>query len=211
MFCSKSAAFPLPMMAALVLLTGCGEQPPTGDAAPIRSAAVDSEKAPNTVPGDIAADDSPQTSPGGSQRSTYAGMRFEIPAGWKEVELSAMQRGIIAARFTMPEISQDLTLTLSRSGGSISENLDRWRGQVEASEPERSETVKVAGAEASLIDLKGRFSAGFGREPADGFRMIGVIVPMEPEPYFIKLTGPVDAVAEIEEPFQQFLESARAE
>lgn len=119
-----------------------------------------------------------------------------------------MQMGIISARFAMPETAPDVTLTLSRSGGSIDENLDRWRGQVTESEPEKLEVIRVAGLDATLIDLKGRFSPGMGRPPQDGGRMLGVIVPLPDRGYFLKLTGPAQQVDNVETEFREMLFSA---
>ena len=209
---------PLATLILATLTAGCSDQSETREAPQIRSAAVATVDEDETSPAVPSAETSSPTADQGASdrpnvpaRESYAGLRFTVPSGWKELELTAMQRGFVTARFTVPDISEDLTLTLSRSGGTIEDNLDRWRGQVEAAEPERAETVKVAGTDASLIDLTGRFSAGFGREPEDGWRMIGVIVPMEPQSYFIKLTGPADAVAKVEDAFRTFLDSARPE
>ncbi|MFN8710013.1 MAG: hypothetical protein ACK50J_25365, partial [Planctomyces sp.] len=49
---------------------------------------------------------------------TYDGMKFSVPAAWKKLPLSAMQQGIIAAKFGIPELGDDISLTLSTSGGS---------------------------------------------------------------------------------------------
>ena len=119
--------------------------------------------------------------------------------------------GIISAKFQMPDVGPDVTLTLSRSGGGLEANLDRWRGQFDSSRDEVTETLQVANADATLIDLEGRFSAGFGREPQDGWRMLGVVVSLKDQGYFIKLTGPVEEVKAVELEFRDFIKSARQE
>jgi hypothetical protein len=181
------------------LVAGCGEQqatsvPPTmtasDNAAPVKTEA--------TVESMTVA----------SERKAFDGLKFMIPPSWKEVSLSQFQMGIISAKFEMPEAGPDVTLTLSRSGGGIEANLDRWKGQVTNKSKEETETVTVAGVDATLIDMEGRFSGGFGREPADGWRMLGVIAPLSDQGYFMKLTGPIDQVKAVEEDFRAFIKSA---
>jgi hypothetical protein len=111
----------------------------------------------------------------------------------------------------MPDDGPDVTLTLSRSGGSLEDNLDRWRGQVNQSRAEVKDTIRIAGYDATLIDLEGRFSPGFGRDPQDGWQMLGVIVPLPENGYFMKLTGPVDQVEAVEQDFRSFVKSAHPE
>ncbi len=76
---------------------------------------------------------------------------------------------------------------------------------------EITETLPVAGVDATLIDLEGRFSAGFGREAQDGWRMLGIIAPLPDQGYFMKLTGPVEQVAAVEDDFLTFARSAQLE
>ena len=152
--------------------------------------------------------ESTESSPAPSERQAFDGLKFMVPSSWKEVPLSQFQMGIISAKFEMPDAGPDITLTLSRSGGGLEANLDRWKGQVSNKTKEETETVSVAGVDATLIDMEGRFSGGFGREPADGWRMIGVIAPLSDQGYFMKLTGPADQVAAVESDFRAFVSSA---
>ena len=173
-----------------------------------------SEPGPPTPPTMTADDVVPETKPESTEESTSAsserveidGLKFAIPANWEKVELSQMQMGMISARYKLPD-APDATLTLSRSGGGIDANIDRWRGQFEQSRPEVLETVSIADKDSSMIDLEGRFSGGFGQPPQDGWRMIGIIVPLSAQGYFIKLTGPTDQIKTIEEEFLAFAKS----
>jgi hypothetical protein len=143
------------------------------------------------------------------ERRGFDGLKFAVPAGWTDVPLSQFQMGIISAKFGMPDAGPDVSLTLSRSGGSLADNLDRWRGQVTQSRGEITETLTVAGVDATLIDLEGQFAAGFGREAQDGWRMLGIIAPLPDQGYFMKLTGPVDQVKAVENDFRAFAKSAQ--
>ncbi len=183
----------------LLVLWGCGDErtiestPPVMTADSAESAGQETPVASATAPG---------------ERRGFDGLKFAVPSSWKDVPLSQFQMGIISAKFNMPDAGPDVSLTLSRSGGSLSDNLDRWRGQVTQSRGELTETLTVAGVDATLIDLEGRFAAGFGREAQDGWRMLGIIAPLPDQGYFMKLTGPVDQVAAVENDFREFAKSA---
>ena len=49
------------------------------------------------------------------ERKAFDGLKFALPVSWEEVALSDFQKGVISAKFTMPEAGSDVTLTLSRS------------------------------------------------------------------------------------------------
>lgn len=184
-------------LAALLMMAGCAEESFPPPPPPVMTA--DSKPEIRNVPEQVRLS---------GERRAFDGLKFSIPATWTEISLSDFQKGIISAKFSMPEAGDDVTLTLSRSGGGLDANLDRWRGQVQSSRPEITDTFSVAGVDASLIDLEGRFSGGFGREPEDGWRMLGVIAPLSDQGYFMKLTGPADQVSVVEEDFLKFAKSA---
>ncbi|HIF00279.1 MAG TPA: hypothetical protein EYQ63_25555 [Fuerstia sp.] len=184
----------------LLVLGGCGYEHSIESTPPVMKAdSVESTRQQTPV--------AAATTPG--ERKGFDGLEFAIPAGWTELPLSQFQMGIISAKFGMPDTGPDVSLTLSRSGGSLADNLDRWRGQVTQSRSEVTETLTMAGVDATLIDLEGRFSAGFGREAQDGWRMLGIIAPLPDRGYFLKLTGPVDQVAAVEDDFRAFAKSAQ--
>lgn len=161
--------------------------------------------------GNVTEDSSPKTKAASSQKTAYSGLKFIVPAEWKEIPLSQMQMGIIAAKFSLGENAANCILTLSRSGGGMESNLNRWRGQFVSSRPEVVETLSVAGVDSTLIDLEGQFNPGMGRPAEPNGRMLGVIVPLEDQGYFIKLTGPASEIGSLEEAFREFVKSASKE
>ncbi len=184
------------------LLVGCGEESFPPPPPPVLSTDTVEPVIEKTVAVDVHL-------PG--ERKAFDGLKFAVPASWEEVALSDFQKGVISAKFTMPQAGSDVTLTLSRSGGGIEANLSRWRGQITAARPEVTDNLSVAGVDATLIDMEGRFSGGFGKDPQDGWRMVGIIVPLSDQGYFLKLTGPVAEVAAVEEEFRNFAKSATQE
>ena len=105
----------LSLVLPVSLIAGCGSDDP---GAP-----------PPTMTGDIALTEDakePQAEVRASgERQAFDGLEFNVPADWEEVQ-SEFQ-GIVSAKFTMPKTAKDVTLTLSRSGGGLEANLDRWR------------------------------------------------------------------------------------
>ncbi|MCR9202690.1 MAG: hypothetical protein NXI04_28945 [Planctomycetaceae bacterium] len=145
---------------------------------------------------------------GGQQ--AFAGLKFDVPASWQQQQLSPMQMGIVAAKFSAGADS-DVQITLSRSSGGLEANLNRWRGQVTVTEGETLQTITAAGTDATLIKLTGDYSPGMGRpDLADGC-LLGVIIPQPQQDYFIKATGPAASVDEIEDQFREFVASASVE
>lgn len=190
-------------IACLVLLafSGCAEEPGPPPA-PTKTASAQ-----KTDP----VSEKNDTAIGTSEKQAFSGLKFFVPDAWSEVPLSERQMGIIAAEFFLGDDAANCTLTLSRSGGGMESNLNRWRGQFASSRPEIVETISVAGIEATQIDLEGDFSPGMGRPNQADARMLGVIVPMVPQDYFIKLTGPASEVSGVEEDFRDFVNSASKE
>ena len=197
---------PVLLSLVLVVVAGCTEAPGPPPP-PVKSATSPATETSGTVSATTTNEDSSSS----SERKAYNGLKFIVPAGWEEVPLSQMQMGILAAKFSMPAAGPDVVLTLSRSGGSLDDNLDRWRGQFTSSRPEKVETISIAGIQSTMIDLEGGFSPGMGRPDMSSARMLGAIVPMEGQGYFIKLTGPVDQVNAVEADFKDFVKSAARE
>jgi hypothetical protein len=215
------------MLVALVASGGCGPEP--ADAPPEVPVAPainlgeppdalpdPAESSASAAPGGNAGADAAAASPDGSAASreeTIAGIRFQIPADWKRVELSPRQQGFIDARFEVPAGDTTLQLTCSSTGGGRQANIDRWIGQFRRPEGEQpqTETLKIDGAEATWVDLAGTFDSGMpgSAGPQENWRMLGVAIAAGPQDFYLKLTGPQDAVAEVHDEFRAFAKSAR--
>ena len=191
---------------APLLLPGCGfgdsgdttNDPPVRVATP---AATEGESIRNS--GDDAE---------GPREVTIRGFRFQVPGGWKQVALSPEQQGVIAARFEIPSAGPDVRLTLSTVGGGIESNIERWITQFDLRKESapRPESFEVDGIPVTWVDLTGTYH-GMGSEYQPDWRMLGAAFDGKPEGYYIKLTGPEAAVAEIAAQFRTFVESARRE
>ena len=191
--------------ALLSLVSGCVETESPESLLPIADARS-ADNGSGTQTSVVAAQSSAASMDG--RTAKFAGIRFTVPAGWTKVPLNEIQRGIIAAKYEIPAADPGVSLTCSSVGGGIEANIERWRGQFGGGEFD-SESIPVGGTTATLVDLRGRFSPGFGRGPQDDWRMLGVAIPIEPREFYVKLTGPRSAVGEVEDEFRDFLRSGR--
>jgi hypothetical protein len=213
LFDRRGAAWPIAAM--FVLLSGCDSgqgsrtvDPPIQPVAPGSSAASSAN-----APASTADQKALRTGP---FEKSFDGIRFSVPAGWKEVELSAAQQGFIDARFQIPTPHGDVTLTCSSNAGGIDTNIRRWVGQFHSPAgkgPVRGE-LDVGGKTATWVDLQGEFDAGpmaaantASAAPIE--RMLGVAIPLGARDFYLKLTGSDAAVSDVREAFRAFARDAR--
>ena len=216
--------------ATFIACSGCGpettETPPQvpiapalneGDASPVatdqggaKAAADDSGATPDTSAAKQAGADNPADE---TRDETIAGIRFRVPAAWKRAELTPSQQGFIDARFEIPAGDAAVSLTCSSTGGGRQANIDRWIGQFRLSpgEQPQTETLTVDGAEATWVDLTGTFDSRMpgGGGPRENWRMLGVAIAAKQQDFYLKLTGPRDAVSRVHDEFRTFAQSAR--
>ena len=131
-----------------------------------------------------------------------------MPEGWKT------DRGneFSLAAFAVTDGERAIKTTVSRAGGDMLQNLNRWRGQLglKAWSPEEmSKTAKklsVDGHEGTLVELVGN-DARSGKPSC----ILGVIVPRDDEAWFFKLTGDVELAQREKENFEAFVQSVKFE
>ncbi|HUG91777.1 MAG TPA: hypothetical protein VML55_13145 [Planctomycetaceae bacterium] len=215
----------------MILTAGCGGEERASDGTPpIRYAPADDQRAADD--GDGRVDGLPAGHPpvGGPARgdenvlrtgpSTIsfpdAGVTFSVPTGWKELKLSGSDAQVIDARLAVPVTGQDGVepqITLSRTGGGIRLNLDRWTGQfAEAAAEPVEQTISVDQAEATWIELRGSFQDPFRpRLPEhDDWAVIGVAIPLGGgRDFYVKMSGPRAAVESVRDEFRRFITSGR--
>jgi hypothetical protein len=88
-------------------------------------------------------------------------------------------------------------------------NINRWRGQlgqppVTDADIATLPTVDATGVKATLVDISGT-DARSGK-PA---RLVGVIVPLGGQTWFYKLMGDAGIVAQQQDAFTKFVQSAK--
>ena len=141
-----------------------------------------------------------------------AAIRLTAPDTWVRQQPRSQ---FITAEFSLPRAEGDASdgrLTISVAGGSIDDNLERWRGQFEGERarevaedlPIAGVTVKLLDCSGTYIDQPGPFAPGV---PRAGYRMIGAVIPVGQQLHFVKAYGPEKTMAQYEPSFRAFLQS----
>lgn len=153
------------------------------------------------------------------------GLKSEAPAAWKESESKSPMR---LKQFTVPgkggEKAGDAELVVfffgQGQGGSVEDNLARWKKQFEPpagktlEQVSKTESVKLAakGAPpATLLDISGTYmfkarpmEPGPG-EPRPGYRMLASVLETAQGSYYIRLVGPEKTVSDAKKDYVRWL------
>jgi hypothetical protein len=149
---------------------------------------------------------------------TAAGLHWTPPAGWK----SAPDQPMRAATYMLAPASGDMAAAEcalyffgAGQGGSVDDNIARWKSQVLGADGKPA-TAKIAartinGLHVTTIDASGQYTGMGGPmsagRPVPGYRLLGAVVEGPSGNVFIKLTGPVKTVSANEQKFEQLLAS----
>ena len=128
-----------------------------------------------------------------------SGITFAAPKGWQRGPGSSFR----AAEFTAPG---NVGVAFFTSGGTVEGNIERWRAQVQGATPGdnkfKQEKTTVSGVTVHTVTMEGSYAGmdrtGGAAPAAAGTRFVGVIFENGPGPVQIRMTGPADAVKEVE-------------
>ena len=146
----------------------------------------------------------------------FGSLTLTAPPGWPRKQPKSNK---IQAEYALPKAEgdkRDGRLTLSLAGGSIEDNIERWKGQF-GGNPEKSkqEEMKVSGISVTLsvtlVDFSGDFNDGMGGSGVEqpGYRMIAAIVPVGKQLHFVKAYGPEKTMEAQAEKIKAFIRSAK--
>jgi hypothetical protein len=140
-------------------------------------------------------------------------LTLTAPEGWGRRQ---PQSSFIDAEFVLPKAEGDDAdgrLTVSRAGGSVEANIERWKGQFTNLQAAKEEKIDAGGIEATLVDLSGEFDDKRGPfAPAVAradYRMIAAIIPVGEQLHFVKATGPQKTLESHAEAIKNFVRSAK--
>jgi hypothetical protein len=140
-------------------------------------------------------------------------LTWHAPHGWEAVPNRSPMR---LATYRVPGPagkSDDAELTVSRAGGSTSDNLERWVGQFDSAGPDKRAERMVAGLHVSTLEVSGTYEGGMtksGTEVAHpGWALLGAVVEATGPHYFFKMVGPADSVRAARPGFDALLSSVR--
>jgi len=150
---------------------------------------------------------------------SVAGLKWAPPTGWKTEGARPMR----AATYTIPPAAGDTAsgecavyFFGAGQGGSVLENLDRWKGQLVApgGKPTEAKVTRgtIHGLPLTTMDASGDYT-GMGGPTASSksvqknYRLLGAIIEGPGGNVFIKCTGPAKTIAASRAAFEQLLNS----
>ena len=180
------------------LFCGCAEDDSSGESVPTAPA----QKTPGSEHNETT--DGPKKE---LSSRDFDGLKLTIPKGWKEKEMSAMQRSVLLGQFTAEKISSDIVMTVSRAASGIDANFERWKGQITGGTSREGE-LECGGETARTLELSGYFRPGFGKPNRPDWAMFGVAIPSPGNDYYVKLVGPKGKISEAQKELRAMIESA---
>lgn len=143
-----------------------------------------------------------------SVSTTNGRPKWNVPEGWQESEGT----GFSLAAFAVAAGDKSVKTTVSRAGGDLLANVNRWRQQLgleEWSKEDLSMSTKqlsIDGSDGTLVELVGT-DARSGQPSCT----LGVIVPRGDSSWFFKLTGDVTLAQREKANFEAFVQSVKFE
>ncbi len=131
---------------------------------------------------------------------------YKLPEGWKKG--TKVPFGLLS--FRVEDGQKRATVSVTAAGGTLEDNLNRWREQVQLPKLDKDEllkttkTLKIAGQDAVYVDYAGPADKDAKKEPS---RILGAIVRLQDAQLFVKMTGPVDLVEREKANFERFATS----
>jgi hypothetical protein len=144
------------------------------------------------------------------------GLKSSTPAAWVEEKPSNTFR---LKQFKLPRVGEDkedalmLVISLGGTGGSVEDNLKRWKSQFtppagkSADEAAKVETLKVSGVTATYLDIQGTYTAPPFEKmpPKKDYRMLAVFWDSKTGPYFFRVVGPARTVEHYKKGFEEWV------
>jgi len=146
------------------------------------------------------AEEDPSAAPGSSQGfapdTEPAAIAWTVPSAWHTVPNASSMR---IATHAVPHVaadSSDAELSISRAGGDLSSNIQRWAGQFEGAGETKQRSHKANGLDVTVVEIEGTYTNGMdpGAKPRPGWALLAAIVQTAGLPYFFKMTGPAATV-----------------
>jgi hypothetical protein len=221
----KPFVFSIGLICGLILLAGCGpsdrvEITETSERSTYRPAdtpgATSKERFGNPLEeasfaqGHSADDGHDHSDPNHThaEDETSEQMAYRVPDGWTEVAPTQFRNPNFTAG---PNNDVECYATTMPAGGSVPDNITRWRGQFNL-EPFTDEQFAglprfpILGSEAVLVNLKGTFKTMQG-ELKENYHLLGAIIPLPDNLITLKMIGPAAQVQGEVGNFASFLQS----
>lgn len=110
----------------------------------------------------------------------------------------------------------DGDLSVSRAGGTVAMNVQRWSSQFERRATTSRRQEEIAGLAVHIVEIQGDYRDGVPGVPGPqagpkkGWAMLAAIVETDESPTFFKLTGPEKTIAQARPEFEAMIAGLRA-
>lgn len=152
------------------------------------------------------------------------GLQSRTPAEWVEEPATNQMR---FKQFRAPAVGKDkenveiiIFFFGAGQGGSADENVKRWKDFFQPPQGKniadvaKVESMKVSGVDTTYLDVQGTYLSKFPpfapnakTVPKPNYRMLGVVFESKMGPYFIRMIGPADSVAQYKKGFDGWLKA----
>jgi len=145
------------------------------------------------------------------QSERPGGLRWQAPESWNQGPDRPVR---LVTYMTGPASEVETYVTiLSGTAGGVSANINRWReemgqGRLSSSEIGALPELEVLGGTAKLVEVAGNYAGKTGGN-MERAKLLGLIVPLETQVVFVRMTGPQDVVQAERDNFIRFCESFR--
>lgn len=129
----------------------------------------------------------------GPSNDETVGMTWKMPSAWKVAPSPNTMR---IATYRVPATSgdEDAEVSVSRAGGTVDANIERWAAQFDTAGKEVRAVRTVRGLKVTIVEIHGTFQgsgmAATAPAPRAGWAMLAAIVETQGTPYFVKMVGP---------------------
>ena len=116
-------------------------------------------------------------------------IQWKVPDGWHTAQNPNSMR---LATYHVSDTVNGAEVTVTRAGGSVEANIQRWLGQFADAGPEKRTVKRVHGVKVTVVEVSGTYLGGMsGGTPAPqrGWALLGAIVETPGSPYFFKFIG----------------------
>jgi hypothetical protein len=125
-----------------------------------------------------------------------AAIAWTVPATWHTLPNPSTMR---IATYAVPRAAGDPAdgeMSVTRAGGDIASNIERWTGQFAGAGEPKQQSRTVKGLAVTVVELEGTYTNGMdpNGKPKTGWALLAAIVKAPGQPYFFKMTGPAATV-----------------
>lgn len=139
-----------------------------------------------------------------------ASLTWTIPDGWQSAPNPSNMRLATYKVAHVGSDTEDAELSISRAGGNVDANIQRWVGQFEGAGKDTRANKTIKGLKVTTVEVSGTFMAGsMGGASAKkpGWSLLGAIVETPGSSYFFKMTGPTATIQSAKAGFAKMIDS----